>query len=95
MSDIGIADVIGILGAALIVVAYFRLQIGRLDPASLHYSVANSLGALGIIYSLYYEFNLSAFVIEFFWLVISLYGVFRTLRLRKSLPYDAVVTKDD
>jgi hypothetical protein len=49
----------------------------------------------GIIFSLFYEFNLSAFAIEMFWLVISLYGVFRALRLRKALINKVENPKDD
>ena len=95
MSELTIADGIGMLGAALIVVTYFLLQIGRLDSLSLSFSVANGLGASGIIFSLLYEFNLSAFAIESFWLAISLYGVFRTLRIRNSLSIDDVKSKDN
>ena len=79
-----VADAIGLAGAALIVVAYFLLQSGRLESQSLSYSIVNGLGASGILYSLFFEFNLSAFVIESFWLAISLYGVLRTLiRIRQ------------
>lgn len=83
------------LGAALIVITYFLLQVGRLNPRSLSFSVANGLGASGIIFSLFFKFNLSAFVIELFWLVISLYGMFRALRPRNTLSYDAVNTEDE
>ena len=67
-----LADGVGLFGAALIVVAYFLLQTGRLDSLSLSFSVINALGASGILFSLFYEFNLSAFAIESFWLAISL-----------------------
>ena len=80
--DYLLADGIGMLGAALIVIAYFLLQTGRLDSLSLSFSVVNGLGAAGILFSLFYEFNLSAFAIESFWLVISLYGIYRALRVR-------------
>ena len=73
------------LGAALIIVAYFLLQVGRLESRSLSYSVANAVGASAILFSLVYEFNFSAFAIESFWLAISLYGVFRALRSRRLL----------
>lgn len=79
-----IADGIGLAGAATIVVAYFLLQVGRLDPRSITYSAANGLGAAAILYSLAFEFNLSAFVIEFFWLAISLLGIVRARRLQKA-----------
>lgn len=95
MSEITIADGVGMLGAVLIVITCFLLQVGRLESRSLSFSVANGLGASGIIFSLFYQFNLSALTIELFWLAISLYGVYRALRLRNSLLDDAVNSKDD
>jgi len=83
MTDLSFADAIGISGAALIVVAYLLLQAGRLDARSLAYSVINGVGAAGIIFSLMFDFNLSAFAIEAFWLAISIYGAIRTLRMRR------------
>jgi len=94
MSEITFADGVGMLGAALIVTTYFLLQVDRLDSRSLSFSLANGLGASGIIFSLFFRFNLSAFAIELFWLIISLYGVFRALRLRNSLSDDVVNSKD-
>lgn len=88
MFQITFADGIGMIGAALIVGSYFLLQIGRLDSRSLPYSVANALGASGIILSLLYDFNLSAFAIESFWLAISLYGIFRAFRIRNTIQDD-------
>lgn len=82
--NITLADAVGMSGAAIIVLAYLYLQIGRLDPRSLAFSAINALGAAGILFSLKYEFNLSAFAIEVFWLVISLYGVVRVLRKRSA-----------
>lgn len=85
MIEIAFEDGVGMLGAALIVAAYWMLQVDRLDSNSLSFSVVNGLGASGILFSLFFDFNLSAVAIESFWLAISLYGVFRALRLRKSL----------
>lgn len=90
-----VADGIGLLGAALIVLAYFLLQSGRLDSLSLSFSIINALGAAGILFSLFFEFNLSAFAIESFWLVISLYGMYRALRVRKALPRSVLKSTDD
>lgn len=95
MAELTIADGVGILGAAFIVVAYLLLQIGRLDSKALSFSVANGLGAAGIIFSLFFEFNLSAFAIESFWLVISLYGVYRAMQTRNAVSKDLEVPVDD
>lgn len=84
MENHGLADIVGIFGAALIITAYFLLQTGRVRPESVWFSVANALGATGIIFSLVYDFNLSAMIIELFWLAISVFGLVRALRLRRK-----------
>lgn len=95
MPGFSIPDAVGMLGAALIVIAYFLLQVGRLDSGSLSFSVANGLGALGILFSLIYDFNLSAFTIEVFWLAISIYGAYRALRARSALSLEVPKSHDD
>ncbi|MEM9555554.1 MAG: hypothetical protein AAGC60_14955 [Acidobacteriota bacterium] len=77
-------DVVGSIGAALIVFAYWRLQTARFHRDSLTYLVLNGGGAALILVSLTVEFNLSAFVIESFWVAISLFGIARVLRARHS-----------
>jgi hypothetical protein len=73
----GWTDVTGIVGVALIVGSYFWLQIGRWSTATRAYSVANATGASLVLISLSVSFNLSAFLIEAFWFLISLIGLFR------------------
>jgi len=70
-------NVVGMIGVAMIVVSYALLQGGYLRAEQARYSLANAAGAALVLCSLVYDFNLSAFVIEFFWLVISLYGLWR------------------
>ena len=77
------ADAIGLIGALLIITAYLLLQTGRLDAQTLAFSAINALGAASILVSLMFKFNLSAFAIEAFWLLISLFGVFRALQRRR------------
>lgn len=72
------SDFLGNVGVALILLAYLLLQFEKIDSRSWKYSAANALGALLILVSLYFKFNLSAFVIEFFWLLISLFGLARS-----------------
>ena len=70
-------DFLGNVGVALIIGAYFMLQTERLTSRSLPYLLANGLGAALILVSLLGEFNLSAFLVESFWVAISLYGLFK------------------
>ncbi len=75
-------DFVGNVGVLLILASYLLLQQGRLDADAPVYSFANAAGALLILISLWYEFNLSAFVIELSWLFISLYGLWRSYKRR-------------
>jgi len=77
-------DLLGTVGVALIVVMYFLLQVGKITPDRPVFSALNAAGSAMIIVSLAFEFNFSAFLIEAFWLAISLYGLARTLRMRKA-----------
>jgi uncharacterized membrane-anchored protein len=72
-------DVAGTAGVVLIVVAYLLLQLERVASDALGYLISNAVGAALIILSLFYQFNLSAFVMEAFWLAISVMGLARRL----------------
>jgi multidrug transporter EmrE-like cation transporter len=78
-------DILGTVGVAVIVVAYFLLQTGRMRSEQLAYSVMNGVGAVLILISLYYDFNFPSLVVEFFWLLISLYGIARYFRRKPDL----------
>ena len=68
-------DILGTLGVGVIILAYILLQVGRLRSEQLMYSLMNAVGAMLILVSLYYSFNFPSFVVEFFWLLISLFGI--------------------
>ncbi len=70
-------DILGSLGVAVIILTYVLLQVGRLRSEHYAYSLLNAAGAAFILISLYYSFNLPSFIVEFFWLLISLFGLLR------------------
>ena len=72
-------DFAGNVGVALMVVAYLLLQMGKLRLNDLSYSLVNVIGAALVLISLLYSFNLSAFLVEVFWLLISLFGLIKYL----------------
>jgi hypothetical protein len=78
----GLLDAVGLIGAALLMVAYLLLQVNKLQSSGLAYSLLNAIGALLIVFSLLVNFNLAAFLIEVFWVLISLIGIIRYLRPR-------------
>lgn len=70
-------DVIGNLGVIMIVGSYFLVQVRKMSATGLNYALLNGLGAVFIMISLFFDFNLSAFLVEAFWLLISLVGIVR------------------
>ncbi len=70
-------DWAGLIGVALILFAYFLLQAGRLRGDALPHQLLNAVGALLILLSLLFAFNLSAFLMELAWLAVSIYGIVR------------------
>ena len=76
-------DMAGSAGAAMILVSYLLLQVQRMSSETLSYSALNGAGACLILLSLYFEFNLSAAIVEAFWLAISVVGMLRWARKQR------------
>ena len=74
------SDYVGFVGTAMIIGAYLLLQLKRLSSDGLSFSLLNGVGALLIIYSLIFKFNFPAFIVEVFWVGISIFGIVRCLR---------------
>ena len=70
-------DFAGNIGVALMVLGYLLLQAEKIRSSDLSYSLMNGLGALLVVISLLYRFNLSAFLVEAFWFLISIYGLIK------------------
>ncbi|MFN2491977.1 MAG: hypothetical protein ABR501_03730 [Pyrinomonadaceae bacterium] len=71
-------DLVGNIGVLLMVIAYLLLQLEKMSSAAVSYLSLNAAGAVMVIVSLMFRFNLSAFLMEAFWLLISLYGLTRS-----------------
>ena len=78
-------DLVGNIGVLLMVVAYLLLQLEKLSSSALSYLLLNAVGALLVIISLKFRFNLSAFLMETFWLLISLFGLMKPLFARRAV----------
>lgn len=70
---------VGSVGVGVLIGTYLLLQLSTLDSRGLAYSPLNLLGAGLVMPSSLSDFDLSAFAIELFWILISLIGVFRRL----------------
>ncbi len=82
--DYELHDLIGSVGVLLIVGAYFLLVIRRIASTDLAYSGLNALGAALILFSLSQDFNFPAFLIELFWLLISIVGMAMAVRAKRN-----------
>jgi len=77
-------DVIGMVGVSMILTTYILVQLDRINVRNTGYSLLNALGAGLILVSLYVDFNLSAFVIESSWMLISIFGIYSSIRKRSA-----------
>jgi len=75
---------IGFFGMVLIVTAYLLLQISKYTIKSIRYQLLNLIGAILLLISLFIHFNLGSFIIEIFWIIITIYGIIINLRTRKQ-----------
>ena len=65
------------MGVALLIGTYALLQFDRIDPKGFWYSFNNMMVAILVTVSLVYTPNLASIVIEFFWFIISVYGLWK------------------
>jgi multidrug transporter EmrE-like cation transporter len=80
--DYRLIDLVGNVGVGMIVVTYLLLQLDKIRSSDLAYSVLNAVGASLIVASLIVDFNLSALLMEVFWVLISFIGIGRHFRLK-------------
>ena len=74
---LSIPDLIGFMGVALLIGTYALLQFDRIDPKGFWYSFNNMMVAILVTLSVVYTPNHARNVIEFFWFIISVYGLWK------------------
>ena len=78
----GPMDLLGNIGVVVLILTYLMLQLNKLRSDQLAYSLLNAVGASLIVLSLLFDFNLSALLMEVFWVLISCLGIYRYFRLK-------------
>jgi len=76
------ADLVGMIGVFLVLVAYYFLNINKMTALSISYLLLNFIGSWLILFSLFFNWNLSSVIIEIAWIMISLIGLYRYLKNR-------------
>ena len=77
-------DFVGFTGTLMILAAFAAQQIGKLRGDGATYQLLNLFGAAGILVSLMGSFNVSVFVLESAWVLVSAYGLWRSRKARSS-----------
>lgn len=83
-----IANIIGIIGVTLIVIAYFLNQSGKMASDSMPFPTLNLIGAVLILVSLWWSWNLPSFIMECIWIAISAVGIVRIVKQKKARAHD-------
>lgn len=78
--SLSIPTIAGLIGAALVLSAYFANQRGWLASHDWRFPLANLIGAALILVSLSQDWNLPAAVIEAAWAAVSIMGLARSVR---------------
>ena len=79
-----LADLIGMSGTCLVVLAFFAIQLEKISAQGPVYNLLNLTGATLLLISLSINFNLASFVIELFWIGASLVGLVKLLQRRRN-----------
>ena len=74
-------DAIGIGGSILFIVAFLYANRAPVIDKLL-FNALNLVGAIMLLISLYFKFNLAAFVLEVVWAMIAVHGLVTALRAR-------------
>ena len=76
--------ILGLIGVALVLLAYGLVSSGRLSATNARYQLINIVGTVGVLLSLTTQWNLSSFVLNAAWLVIGIVGLIRIYRRRSA-----------
>jgi hypothetical protein len=79
---VSLPDVVGVIGVILMLCAYAGGQFGRLDMTRLPALLMNLCGALMVLWSLTFKFNLAAVLMEGTWALVAAFGLVKALRRR-------------
>lgn len=76
------ADIVGLIGSALIVSAYAYSNLTKHMDFVL-FNLINLAGAALLCLSLMVHFNLASMVLEFVWMTVAIFGLAKALRARR------------
>lgn len=76
------ANSVGIAGVIILLIAYFAISTGKMSANTISYHFFNGIAGLMLLFSLYFEWNTPAVIMESLWVLISLIGMVRVTRMK-------------
>ena len=77
-------DILGWIGAGLVIGAYFLVSTKKLPPTSVFYQLMNLFGALGVGINVFTQKAYPSVVLQLVWAVIAIFGLYKSYRSQKS-----------
>lgn len=81
--SIDLANVVGLIGSALMVVAYAYSNMAK-SLNFVFFNLLNLIGSLLLIWSLTEHFNLASMMLEIVWAAIALLGLGNAIRKKRA-----------
>lgn len=81
--SIDLANVVGLIGSALMVVAYAYSNMAK-SLNFVFFNLLNLIGSLLLIWSLTEHFNLASMLLEIVWAAIALLGLGNAIRKKRA-----------
>jgi hypothetical protein len=86
MSNSTFVQIVSLVGAAFILVAYFGLHMHWLDSNRATYNLLNAIGGVMLAYVALHPFSAGFLIMEGTWTLISLYALFKVYRREAAPP---------
>ena len=78
-----LGNIIGYIGMALCVMAFFMVQ--RTKPNMLIYNIINLIASALLFTSLCIHTNIASMTLEIFWMSGSIYGIIKAVRIKTNI----------
>ena len=82
-ADFTFLDFVGVVGSLTICAAYLAVSLKRVDPEGIPFQLANAIGSILLLISLYFRPNPGAILIEVLWLAIASFAIARIYYRRR------------
>ena len=78
-------DIIGWIGAGLVILAYFLVSTKKLPPTSVAYQLMNLFGALGVGINVFVQGAYPSVAIQIVWGLIATYGFYQSYKRNSTV----------